>query len=103
MLILGWVPALVVFLVKSNSPWLRNEAAKVFNFNFAIAILELIFMVFVIAGAIADVASAILCMSILIFACIYLFSAIYIVINSIRVSSGKDSSYPFEVPILKVR
>jgi uncharacterized Tic20 family protein len=101
--IFGFLAPLIIFFVKGESPWVKNESAKAFNFTICLDVVWVVLWGVRIV-AFADptgIASLIGC-----FVCVLLLAAIitriaFGVINGIKVNNGEETKYPFEIPILK--
>lgn len=100
MIIAGWLPALIIYLVKGDSPWAKREAAKAFNFAIVatVAYVALVFLGIVIA--VADI-PAIGCLITLGYVGVWVTMAAFAIINGMKVNDGGESKYPFEIPLLK--
>ncbi len=100
----AFLPALIIYLVKKDNPWVKGEAAKAFNFVIGPSIVLFFLSVFYnIVGFTTNslVGSAIACVFWLLAVAVVIGVIVYGVWNGIRTSNGEPTSYPFEIPILK--
>ncbi len=103
MIFFGFIPALIIYLVKGDAPWAKKEAAKAFNFTiiFTIVIVGLqianvfLGLIFDDLGIIAS------CLTCLLIPAAWITNAVFGIMNGIKVNNGEESKYPFELPILK--
>lgn len=98
--IFGFLPPLIIYLVKGDSPWVKNEAAKAFNFTIVATAAYAAAFVLNIVSAVADI-GIIGCFTCLLYIAAFLMNIIFGVINGIKVNNGEETKYPFEIPILK--
>jgi len=111
MVLFGWIPALIIYFVKGDSPFVKKEAAKAFNFAIIPSALSMIIGLLYSAGVFntttnvygyqVEESGGLACLFLLISTALWLVTAIFAIINGIKVNDGKESKYPFEVPLLK--
>ena len=115
MVIFGWIPALIIYFVKGDSPFVKREAAKAFNFAIIPSAVSMLISLLYTAGVFETTTTnnaygyrysvssngGLACLFILLSSALWLVTAIFAVINGIKVNDGKESKYPFGVPILK--
>ncbi len=100
MILFGWIPALIIYVVKGDSPWVKKEAAKAFNFAITIQIAYVATFFLGIVVAFADV-GILGCLTSLIYFGLWITAAVFAVINGMKINSNEETKYPFEIPILK--
>lgn len=99
MVLFGFWPALIIYLVKGDNPYVKSEAAKAFNFSIIPSAALLVLQI--LSFAVLSTGSAIGCLfSLLIFAT-WVAMATFGIMAGIKVNDGKEATYPAEVPILK--
>jgi uncharacterized protein len=108
MVIFGAIPALIIYFVKADSPYVRNEAKKAFNFSIITTVLIFIVNIISIFGGFsvtsvegAGVALIVGCFICLVIAVAVITQITFGVINGIKANDGKETKYPFGLPILK--
>lgn len=105
MVIFGFIPALIIYLVKGDNPWVKSESAKAFNFAiipFGINIMIGIFSrVLSLVDTSGFVSLAFACVTCFIPLALWVTMAIFGIMNGIKVGNGEETRYPFEIPILK--
>lgn len=104
-IIFGFLPPLIIYLVKGDSPWVKKEAAKAFNFTIIFTALWLLLtfgrfglILFDDTGLIGLATSCVTC---LLWPAVGITNLVFGVINGMKVSNNEESKYPFEIPILK--
>lgn len=105
-IILSIWPALLVYLIKGNdSPWVKREAAKAFNFTITFfAAYIALFVVQMVLGAIDStgfISLATSCVTCLLWPAAIITNIAFGIINGIKTNNGEETKYPFEIPILK--
>jgi uncharacterized Tic20 family protein len=102
-LIIGVLPSLVIYLVKGEDPWVKAEAAKAFNFGLGLNVLIIFFWIGRFAFSLGDniIATTLSCGLCLFGLAGTLAMGILGILNGIRITNGEETSYPFEIPILK--
>ena len=100
MVLFGWLPALIIYLVKSDSPWVKREAAKAFNFSILATGAYIALFILGIAIAVIDI-PFIGCFVTLGYLAVWITMAAFGIMNGIKVNDGGESKYPFEAPLLK--
>ena len=96
----GWLPALIIYLVKGDSPCTKSEAAKAFNIAVTIQIGYIAFFVLGIVIAIADI-PFIGCLTSFAYFGLWICGVVFGVINGMKINKNEVTKYPFEIPILK--
>lgn len=104
-IVAGFLAPLIIYLVKGDSPWVKKEAAKAFNFTIIFSILYIVLFFGNFALGIIDssgiIGLASSCISCLLFPAALIANLAFGVINGMKVNNGEETKYPFEVPILK--
>lgn len=96
MVIFGFWPALIIYLVKSDAPWVKNEAAKAFNFSIITSVILVFFSVLRFIDFLF-----ISCFACVLMLAVIAIQAVYGIINGLKVNEGKETAYPVEIPLLK--
>lgn len=97
MVIFGFWPALIIYLVKGDNPYVKSEAAKAFNFS--IGFTAVFFVAFIMQIAINSIAIG--CLFSLLILASWVAMVAFGIINGIKANDGKETAYPFELPLLK--
>jgi uncharacterized Tic20 family protein len=104
--VLGFVPSLVIYLANSTKPNVRREAAKAFNFqmfNLAIGLVSVVFYfgrIFAFNdGGLIFLTSCIIQLVGLGF---QIANVTFCIMNAIKASDGRETSYPYSIPFLRV-
>jgi len=100
MILFGWLPALIIYLVKGDAPWVKGEAAKAFNFAIVIQAAYIAFFVVGIMIAIIDI-PILGCIVWLGYFGAWVVQAIFGVVNGMKINKNEVTKYPVEIPILK--
>jgi len=111
-LIFGFIPALIIYFVKGDSPYVKGEAAKASNFSIIPTALSWFISILYSAGVFntttnigygieVEERGGLACMFILLSVALWIATAVFAVINGIKVNDGKETKYPVEIPILK--
>lgn len=102
-LVLGCLPALIIYLIKGDNPWVKSEAAKAFNFAVGptIAIIAINFIGMILSFTDGFLGLIFSCLTCLIVPALWILTIVFGVINGIRTSNGEATRYPFEIPIMK--
>lgn len=111
-IIFGFLPALIIYFVKGDSPWVKKEAAKAFNFAIIpTAISWFITLLYTMGvfnttrsigyGYEVEERGGLACIFILVSTAIWIATSVFAIINGIKINDGKETKYPVEVPILK--
>lgn len=111
-LLAGPLVAIVMFFVKKDSAWVRNECKKVINFSLTLYFCVILAFVAVFVGlvvilngnddresafrGVAGIGGVCLTYGLLFTAGIY--SYVMPIVNGIRVSSGSTTKYPLSIP-----
>jgi uncharacterized Tic20 family protein len=90
----GFIPPLVVYLVKSNDKFLREQSTKTLN-----ATINLLIFIVVATILNATVIGLILGIPMLVVAGIY--ALVYFILAAIENSKGKIANFPFCIKIIK--
>lgn len=103
MIIFGFLPALIIYFVKGDNPWVKKEAAKAFNFSVIFSVLVIGFeFLSLFFSIVLDTAGFIAtCIGCLLIPASWITMIIFGIMNGIKVNNDEESKYPFEVPILK--
>jgi len=104
-ILFGFIPPLIVYLIKGDSPSAKSEAAKAFNFTI---IFTAIYIALSVGGTVLSLADssgiislATSCISCLLWPAAFITNAAFGVINGIKANNGEETKYPFGLPILK--
>ena len=104
-ILFGFIPPLIIYLIKGDSPWAKREAAKAFNFTIiftavfvALTVLRVLFIAVDDSGVIG-LATA--CVSCLLWPAAWITNLVFGIMNGIKANNGEETKYPFEIPILK--
>jgi uncharacterized Tic20 family protein len=103
----GIIVPIVIYNVKKDSPYVRNEARKVLNayISYFIQVVALVVVgaVIIVIAALTDI-SALLFLLIplgLLILAIFILNIVMSIVNAIRCSNRQDTSYPLSMPLLK--
>ncbi len=90
-ILFGFIPALIVYLIKKDSgnTWLITESKEALNFQITI----------LFAYIVASVLSALL-IGLFIFPLIFLFNLVFCIIAALKASSGEAYRYPLTLRLL---
>ncbi|MFN8015871.1 MAG: DUF4870 domain-containing protein [Acidimicrobiia bacterium] len=104
-ILFGFIPPLIIYLIKGDSPWAKREAAKAFNFTiiftalfFVLGILNVVLGTIDSTGFIGLASSCITC---LLFPAAWIANLVFGIMNGMKANNGEETKYPFEIPILK--
>lgn len=100
MILFAWLPALIIYIVRGESPWVKKEAAKAFNFAIAIQVGYVVFFVLQLVFAVLDL-SILGCISTLAYVALWVALVVFGIINGMKVNNNEETRYPFEIPLLK--
>lgn len=104
-IIFGFLAPLVVYLMKGDSPWVKKEAAKAFNFTIVLsivmAVLGFIYILMSFADSGGVVGLVAVCFGCIFMPVAWIVNAIFGAMNGMKVNNGEETKYPFEAPLLK--
>ncbi len=97
----GFLAPLIVYLVKSDSPWAKNEGAKAFNFTIIFDAILFIgwFPTFLIDSGLGTIGLG--CIFCFVVIAAWVARAVFGFMNGMKANNDEPTSYPFEIPLLK--
>lgn len=90
-IVLGFIPSLVIYLVKSGDTHLREHAKRALNFQLAV----------LVAAVAVSVISGILPFASFLFPLVWIGNIVLCVIAGMKANQGEMYEYPVSIPLVK--
>lgn len=90
-IVLGFIPSLVIYLVKSDDTHLREHAKRALNFQLAV----------LVAAVAVSVISGILPFASFLFPVVWIGNIVLCVIAGMKANQGEMYEYPVSIPLVK--
>ncbi len=104
-ILFGFLAPLIIYFIKGDSPWVKKEAAKAFNFTIVLsAVMAVLVVIYVFLGILDSdgfIALVSLCFGCIFIPVAWIVNAIFGGMNGMKANNGEETKYPFELPLLK--